>query len=231
MGFLSNPGLVGVKYRWKTVTTPIVLVGSGTWNDDNGSLTLTTALPAAPTGTGVLVFLANSGVANGAGLYSAVFQNTTNLQVSGTGGTTPGAYTAVTTPCVLAQYTLPANSLNPVNGKLEFFISGNHNNSAGTKTYDVTVGGTVITSAAPTTSQGIRIAGYFRNEGQANKQWTQGTSINTQWFSGGTTVVTPTELSKDTTQDLVIQIRGTLANATDNMMISEADLYLYINGN
>lgn len=103
---------------------PVVQGGSGTMNDNQGSLTLTTALAYQP--AGVFLFMASASAGLSAQLYYATASSTTAIQLWQDAGatvkatSTAGAYTAVTTQQVLATVSIPAGLIG-ANGAVEIY--------------------------------------------------------------------------------------------------------------
>lgn len=202
----------------------------------NGALTLGTALfSATPYTQGCYMFFPAGAAfaASPAGFYlvkmttataGTIFNNTftasgamPTIPASPTGITDagPGAYTGDTTARTVWQFTLPANTLGK-NGCLGIDQQQTYTNSANTKTFITSFGGSNILNATPTTtSQCYQIRKMF-NRGVTNAQIIPPAG---QFGIGTATATNPVSIGVDTTASVVIASTVQLSNATDNAFV------------
>jgi hypothetical protein len=202
---------------------PIIIVSSGTWADTTGSLTGLTALPYTPSGAVLVYIYAGSGVS--AGLYNASFSSPTACQLytstslsTKVSGTVAGAYAGGTTEASLVNVTIAGNLIG-TSGALRVTRSVTNTlpTTANAKNISVYFGGTKINEivAAFDTYEGELTV---RNRDVANRQ------VNTVYGgslghlnsgSGQTNRYT----SIDTTANQTVSIRGSVAVATDYLIL------------
>lgn len=212
---------------------PVMVANSGTIAT-NGTVTLGTALPAQY--RGVFMYFPASAVVGDAtgGIYYVDMSTSTTVGVvyAGKNGVANGvtaafspqipatltavvgsnaAYTGSTTETNLINVAIPAGAIGN-NGSVRVTVSWTTNNSAGAKTGKVYLGATQLAqSASYTTSVGGSQMIGVRNRGVLNVQTAQ--------VNGGTTTAATTYAAIDTSVATFINISGTVAVATDNVII------------
>ena len=213
---------------------PVIVANTGTIAT-NGTVTLGTALPttyanafvyfpaSAVSGdsTGGIYYVAFSsttvgvvyagkyGVANGVGsvAFTPVVPSGTLTAVTGSNS----SFTGNTNETTLINVTVPAGSLGN-NGQIVVTANWACNNSAGTKTGTVYLGGTAVGSAsAYTTSTGGSSLNSIRNRGVLNAQSSQ--------LIGGAATGASVYTAIDTSVDKSITITGDTSAATDHMIL------------
>lgn len=118
--------------------------------------------------------------------------------------------TGNTVATVVKSLTIPGGSMGP-NGMLRVATLWSWNNSAGSKTVQVKLGGVVIYGTAGTTTTGIEILKSVRNRGAENAQIIH--NVATLGTVGTTAITTA---SVDTSVDQTLDFVVTLATGTDN---------------
>jgi hypothetical protein len=203
---------------------------------NNGALTLGTALPATYSDGVYMYFPANAiSAGSAAGLYYVVMSSTTAGTIYNntyTGGqpkhqasptpfvtTGPGAYTQSTaTEITLASFPLKGGVLG-ANGKFDIELSVSNNNSAGTKTGSVKFSSTALVVQNLTTSIGARYMASISNADREDRQRAAASS-SAAAFSGTVSVGSAfQDPAIDTSADVTVSITGSLAVATDYMML------------
>lgn len=214
---------------------PVGIAGTGSMGA-NGALTLGTALVASPPYTAGCYFFFPAGAVfsgSAAGFYFTKMSSTTagtvfnNTYAAASGAPSipanplavvdagPGAYTGVTTIQTGLQFTVPANALGN-NGALQFEQLFTYTNSAGTKTFTTTWGGTNILTTGTSTTQFVYQTRSIVNRGVTNLQILPPTAIFNMGNSSGSTIATT---AVDTTVSSTVACVMTLGTATDNMVI------------
>jgi hypothetical protein len=102
------------------------------------------------------------------------------------------------------------------NGSIYYEVSFSYPNNADTKTLSGTFGGSSILTATPSTTVCDVIKKYLRNRGVTNSQVTDNAIAN---VGSGTAAAAPAFLSIDTTSAQNVIFGGTLAVATDYIVI------------
>lgn len=211
----------------------------------NGALTLGTALQQTygPTGVspGIWLFLpAGAAFATSpAALYWCVMTSTTlgtifnttytNLGANLTplwiaplnptpivaGG--PGAYTGVTSTQTMGIAVVPANTMG-ANGSVRMSCQFSMPNTAGTKTIQFVFGASGIV-VFPTFANilAASVSGIFSNRGATNQQ----IGIVSATAGLGTSTTATSNLAVDTTAARGISLQGTLATATDYVILEQ----------
>lgn len=203
---------------------PVILPSSGSSNA-TGQITLTTALPAQPTGT-VGVFLPAGVVTagsqgSGAGVYQATFSSTTVCQLTGTGIVTGNAaYTQAITEVTLVSVTTPGGVMG-LNGGLEVWTNFSVANNVNNKIPRVKLGGTRFGQYAPASVVGAQWITKIRNRGSASVQISQGDNV-----AGVGNTNAPTIGAVDTSVDQALTITGQLAVATDYLILEFQEVRL-----
>lgn len=224
---------------------PFIISPTGSMGN-NGAVTLGTALPVIY--ANAWVYYPAGAISSGstAGFYLTQFSSTTvgvvynNQPASGTVPvlpisplstpqsatvvyntvpfvtTGPGAYTGATTIQTMATLTLPNGVMGP-NGSVRINALWECNNSAGAKTTTVTFGGTSVQSVALTTSTDFTNQIVVRNRGLQNVQVIR---LNTSTSPYGTGTTAPTQAAIDTSASVNIVFQGTIAVATDFLILS-----------
>ena len=221
---------------------PVMVANSGTIAT-NGTVTLGTALPTtyaaafcyfpasavsgdatggiyyvvfSSTTVGV-VYAGKYGVANGVGsvAFTPVIPSGTLVAVTGSNS----GYTGSTTETNLVNVTLPAGAMGN-NGQIVITSNWATNNSAGTKTGKNYLSTTVIgTNSSYTTSTGGSSMNSIRNRGVLNVQSTQ--------LIGGASASGHVYTAVDTSASVPIVISGTIATATDNVILEGFTVQLF----
>lgn len=206
---------------------PTIIANSGTVTS-GGAITLGTALQL--TYPQCWLYLPAGAIVGGsAGWYYAVMSSTTvgtvytNYQATMTqplvpSGTLTAAvgsgsgYTGVTTEVQMAGAVIPGGLLG-ANGAVIAEANWAHNNSAGAKVAKVAFGGSTVFSASSTTTLGIDIRKRVQNRA-ANSQ-----IIRVAVDTGAAQAVAPSLLSIDTTADVTVGLMGSIATATDTLVL------------
>jgi len=152
------------------------------------------------------------GVANGVNTLALPFQPFVPATlVTPTSGFASGAFTGSTTETYLVNVTLPAASLG-LQGQVRVTTNFTSNNSAGAKTGKVYLGASQIgQSQSYTTSTGGTQMVALRNNGAQN--------FNSSQVVGGTATGAAVYTAIDTSAASFIAITGTVATATDIMVL------------
>lgn len=156
------------------------------------------------------VYAGKSGVANGVNTVALPFQPSVPATLTAA-TTTNGAYTGSTTETYLVNVNLPAASLG-LQGQVRVTVNWTSNNSAGAKTGKVYLGASQVgQSASYTTSTGGTQMIAIRNNGAQN--------FNSSQIVGGTATGAAVYTAIDTSAASFIAITGTVAVATDYLVI------------
>jgi hypothetical protein len=135
-------------------------------------------------------------------------------QLNGLLPTTAGTHVQSTaTVITVANVTIPANSMG-VNGVFRTLANASNNNSAGTKTPRVAIGGTLLVGVSNTTGTGGVLASQTRNRNIATAQISSVTSLAQNSAPVFTTV--------DTTSDVALLWQIVIATATDWLIFQGA---------
>lgn len=218
---------------------PVIIPSSGSFST-NGALTLTTALNT--TFAAAYLYFPAGAICSGstAGLYYTVMSSTSagtvynNTYTSGrpsriaspttyTCGTAPGAYTQTTGSAInLITYSIPANLLGPYGG---FGINEQfgYANSANTKTFNTQFGGSNILNLTATTTASSEWKTWVFNTGSASAQ--VATPVGLGGFGTGTG--NNLHLTVNTTSAQNVTVNGTLATATDFIVLERLIITLY----
>lgn len=184
-----------------------------------GTVALGTALNTTYTGGIWLYYPAAAFAASAAGFYWTVMSSTTagtvfTTQTSGVQVTgSNAAYTGDTTIRTAVTINLPGNSVG-ANGSFKTLISGSINNSAGAKTLTTKLGASTLGAVAATTNTAIGMNSLTSNR---NSLALNKTSNNTALT--GTTGMSQTWTTIDTSTDQSITLNLTLAVATDVLVM------------
>lgn len=205
---------------------PCIILPTGTITA-GGVLTSGTAL--ALTYPKAWVYLPAGAVVGGlAGWYYAVGSSTTVFQVYtayqatmdkpyipglltaavGSGG----AYTGVTSAVSMGSVVVPANTLG-LCGAVEIAALGAWPNNANNKTFVARFGGSTVLSTVATTTLGMTLRKKVQNRA------TNAQVIHATAETGAAVATSPSLLAIDTTADVVVDIAGTMAVATDYMVL------------
>lgn len=208
---------------------PCVLANSGTVAT-NGTVTLGTALQL--TYPQAWLYLPAGAVVGGsAGWYYTIFSSTTVGQVYtnyrasmtqpvalGAAGTLTAAvgsnsgYTGVTTTIQMAAAVIPAGLMGAT-GAVCLTGYWAHNSSAGAKVAGILFGGSTVLTSSQTTTLGINLTKTVHNR-SASSQLIR-VAVDNQIAQS----VAPTLLSVDTTAEVTASLTGSVAVATDTMVL------------
>jgi len=208
---------------------PCILANSGTVAT-NGTVTLGTALQL--TYPQAWLYLPAGAVVGGsAGWYYTIFSSTTVGQVYtnyrasmtqpvalGAAGTLTAAvgsnsgYTGVTTTIQMAAAVIPAGLMGTT-GAVRLTGYWAHNSSAGAKVAGILFGGSTVLTSSQTTTLGINLTKTVHNRA-ADKQLIR-VAVDNQIAQS----VAPTLLSVDTTAEVTASLTGSVAVATDTMVL------------
>lgn len=208
---------------------PCVLANSGTVAT-SGTVTLGTALQL--TYPQAWLYLPAGAVVGGsAGWYYTIFSSTTVGQVYtayrasmtqplalGAAATLTAAvgsnsgYTGVTTTIQMAAAVIPAGLMG-TNGAVRLTGYWAHNSSAGAKVAGILFGGSTVLTSSQTTTLGINLTKTVHNRA-ADKQLIR-VAVDNQIAQS----VAPTLLSIDTTAEVTASLTGSVAVATDTMVL------------
>jgi hypothetical protein len=208
---------------------PTIIANSGTITS-GGAITLGTALQL--TYPQCWLYLPAGAVVGGlAGWYYAIMSSTTvgvvytNYQATMTQPLALGAaatltaavgsgsaYTGVTSEVQMAAAVIPAGLLGATGAVI---AEGNwsHNSSAGAKVAKVAFGGSTVLSVSDTTTLGIDIRKKIQNRAAASQV------IRVAVDTGAAQSVAPTLLSIDTAAEVTVALTGSIATATDTMVL------------
>lgn len=208
---------------------PTIIANTGTVAT-NGTITLGTALQLIY--PQCWLYLPAGAVVGGlAGWYYAIMSSTTvgvvytNFQATmsqplalGAAATltvavgSNSAYTGVTTEVTMASAVIPAGLLGTVGAVI---AEGNwaHNSSAGAKVAKIAFGGSTVLSVSDTTTLGIDIRKKIQNRAAASQV------IRVAVDTGAAQSVAPTLLSIDTAAEVTVALTGSIAVATDTMVL------------
>ena len=234
-GVLGTQGQV--QYFPRTLSEsgiPVIVANTGTIAT-SGTVTLGTALPT--TYAAAFVYFPASAVSGDStgGIYYTVFSSTTvGVVYAGKYGVANGVGSVAFTPVIpsgtltavtgsnssftgsinettLVNVTVPAGSIGN-NGQIVVTANWACNNSSGTKTGTVYLGGTSVGStSAYTTSTGGSSINSIRNRGALGAQTSQ--------LIGGAAAGAAVYTSIDTSVDKSITFTGDTATATDHMIL------------
>lgn len=212
---------------------PCIILPTGTITA-GGVLTSGTALPL--TYARAWVYLPAGAVVGGsAGWYYAVGSSTTVFQVytayqatmdkpyipstltaaTGSGG----AYTGVTSAVSMGSVVVPANMLGQF-GAVEIAALGAWPNNANNKTFAARFGGSTVLSTVATTTLGMTLRKKVQNRNTALQV------IHAAAETGAAVATSPSLLTVDTTADVVVDVAGTMAVATDYMVLESLSVEL-----
>ena len=215
----ANGQTLKVPYILAQSNVPIILCSSGNFNA-TGQLTLTTALPYTPTGTVLVYIFAGNGLT--AGLYSATFSSTTVCQLVGNPTTTSGAYAGGTTEATLATVTILGGSLGN-NGKIRDTTLIQIPNNANNKILNERLNAQELGSFTFTTSS------YARSIMETVNQGNPAVNLSTFFTNIGGGSANFRRLTVDTTQNQTLTLAGTLAVATDYIILESYSIEILAN--
>lgn len=123
-----------------------------------------------------------------------------------------GAYTGVTSAVQMGAAVIPAGLLGTTGAVI---AEGNfsHNSTAGNKTESLTFGGSTVLSVVSTTTLGLDIRKRIQNRAAASQ------IIRVAVDTGAAQSVAPSLLSIDTAAEVTVAFNGTLAVATDTLVL------------
>lgn len=223
----TNPGNVAAVRRvLGSQGIPCIIMPTGTITA-GGVLTSGTAL--ALTYPRAWVYLAAGTVVDGsAGWYYAVGSSTTVFQVYTAYQATMdkpyipdtltaavgvgGAYTGVTSAVSLGSVVVPADTLGSF-GAVEIVGLAAWPNNANNKTLATRFGGSTVLSTDSTTTLGMTVRKKVQNRA------TNAQVIHAVAETGAAVATSPSLLAIDTTADVVVDVAGTMAVATDYMVL------------
>ena len=205
---------------------PCIIAPTGTITA-GGVLTSGTALPL--TYTRAWLYLPAGAVVGGsAGWYYAVGSSTTVFQVYTAYQATMdkpyiptsltaavgvgGAYTGVTSAVLLGTVNIPANTMGQFSA-VEIAALGAWPNNANNKTFAVRFGGSAVLSTVATTTLGMTVRKKVQNRA------TNAQVIHAVAETGAAVATSPSLLAIDTTADVVADVQGTMAVATDYLIL------------
>jgi len=210
---------------------PVYLPSSGTIGN-NGSLTLTTALPLIY--PNVYLYFPVDTIAAGvaAGLYycqmssttvGTIFNNTyttgvPSIPASPTAFVTtgPGVYVQTTGANItLVNATILGGSMG-INGAFKAHFRYNYLNSAGTKTIGLYHDSSIVFGTTATTSASIDVLSKATNAGIENSQY-----VNNTGLLNAVSSIVPTINSIDTSANSILKSIGQLAVATDFVGVTQ----------
>lgn len=229
--FPANPNTGGLRPSSRILamgSIPTIIANSGTVAT-NGTVTLGTALQL--TYPQAWLYLPASAVVGGAaGWYYAIMSSTTVGQVYTAYQATMtqplaldptkltaavgsnSAYTGVTTAVQMAAAVVPAGIMG-TQGAVRMTGYWAHNSTAGAKVGGILFGGSTVLTSSQTTTLGINLEKTVHNRA-ANKQIIR-VAVDNQIAQS----VAPTLLSIDTTADVTASLTGSIAVATDTMVL------------
>lgn len=205
---------------------PCVIMPTGSITA-GGVITSGTALPLIYP-RAWLYLPAGTVVGGSAGWYYAVMSSTTVGQVYTAYQATmdkpyiPGlltaavgsgaAYTGVTSAVSMGSVVVPANTLGSF-GAVEIAALGAWPNNANNKTFAARFGGSTVLSTVATTTLGMTLRKKVQNRA------TNAQVIHAAAETGAAVATSPSLLAIDTTADVVVDVAGTMAVATDYMVL------------
>lgn len=214
---------------------------SGTMGN-NGALSGLTAFLKTYS-DGIYLYFPASAIAAGsaAGWYWTVMSSTTagtvynNTYTSGQPSkpasptpfvtTGPGAFTGVTVRVNGPQITIAGGSMGN-NGQLEWQLFGIQNNSAGTKGINPSLGGTLVSGWAQTTSSSPNSARWIaRNCGAQNRQVFHDSYVGEPGYNAGS----EGNISVDTSISQVVSVGMQATTATDWVVLTGHSIQLLPN--
>lgn len=229
--FPANPNTGGLRPSSRILamgSIPTIIANSGTVAT-NGTVTLGTALQL--TYPQAWLYLPASAVVGGAaGWYYAIMSSTTVGQVYTAYQATMtqplaldptkltaavgsnSAYTGVTTAVQMAAAVVPAGIMG-TQGAVRMTGYWAHNSTAGAKVGGILFGGSTVLTSSQTTTLGINLQKTVHNRA-ADKQIIR-VAVDNQIAQS----VAPTLLSIDTTADVTASLTGSIAVATDTMVL------------
>lgn len=226
-------------------SVPVAIPSSGSFAN-NGALTGITAFPATYANAW-LFFPANSictvGTGgNPAGVYfvqmtsataGTVFNNilgtarpTVPVSPLAFACTGPGAYTQSTAAQTLVSTPINAGLIG-VGGLLSFYELWSTSTSANTKTLNTSFAGSSILNVTPTTTTATQLQQWMGNRGIQNSQVLSPVSLG----GFGSSSSANTYLSVDTSVAQTVTFNGTLANASDFLVLEQATIGTYLQYN
>ena len=208
---------------------PTIIANTGTVAT-NGTITLGTALQL--TYPQCWLYLPAGAVVGGsAGWYYAIMSSTTvgvvytNYQATMTQPLALGAaatltvatgsnsaYTGVTTEVQMAGAVIPAGLLGQYGATIAE-ANWAHNSTAGAKVAKVAFGGSTVLSVSSTTTLGVDIRKRIQNRAAAVQQ------IRVAVDTGAAQSVAPTLLTVDTAAEVTVGLMGSIAVATDTLVL------------
>jgi hypothetical protein len=212
---------------------PCIILPTGTITA-GGVLTSGTAL--ALTYPRAWVYLPAGAVVGGsAGWYYAVFSSTTVCQVYTNYQATMdkpyiptsltaavgvgGAYTGVTSAVSMGSVVVPANAMGAF-GAVEVYALGAWPTNANNKTFAARFGASAVVSTVATTTLGMTVRKKVQNRA-TNSQVIQAAAE-----TGAAISTSPSLLAIDTTADVVVDVQGTMAVATDYLVLESFSVEL-----
>lgn len=215
---------------------PFVLPGSGSMGN-NGALTLTTALAAAPAITSCYVWMPAGAIvsASTAGWYYALFSSTTVAQVfnntytigtpaipaspTAFATTGPGAYTGASSAITAYSLSIPGNMFG-TNGGLRLSLAASYTNTAANKTFAATYGALSLGTQTPTTTATSAFQWGFKNAGATGVQIATATGQATS-LGASTTALGAGTVDTTAAQTLSVVLTNSTP-ATNNMVLANA---------
>ena len=229
--FPANPNTGGLRPSSRILamgSIPTIIANSGTVAT-NGTVTLGTALQL--TYPQAWLYLPAGAIVGGAaGWYYAIMSSTTVGQVYTAYQATMtqplaldptkltaavgsnSAYTGVTTAVQMAAAVVPAGIMG-TQGAVRMTGYWAHNSTAGAKVGGILFGGSTVLTSSQTTTLGINLEKTVHNRA-ADKQIIR-VAVDNQIAQS----VAPTLLSIDTTADVTASLTGSIAVATDTMVL------------
>jgi hypothetical protein len=120
---------------------------------------------------------------------------------------------------------MPANTMG-VNSAIEIRVGTSFNNNANTKTLTVRFGGQSVIATGFSTSQTGYVFRLVANRNASNAQILNLPAGSPNYTATGAANIAPTILTIDTTQDVVIDVFGTLTNSADNIRLELFEILL-----
>lgn len=239
IGLVGPVGTIAFSQILSQSGIPFILPSSGTMGN-NGALTALTAL-AQTYSDGCYMYFAAAQIAAGstAGWYWTVMSSTTagtvfnNVYTSGQptvpssntafATTGPGAITGVTTSIPAITVSLVGGSMGN-NGELTFEMFDVQPNTAGTKSLNVTLGGTIFFTNSATTSAAPNSARWIvRNRGRKDRQVYHNAFNGEPTYQAGS--VGNQSIDTSITQTVTISLQHVTA-ATDWMVLEGHSIQL-----
>ena len=127
------------------------------------------------------------------------------------------AYTQSTSSVTMASVSVPSNTMGE-NGELSFDGLFSYNNSAGAKVAGCSFGGSTVLTVSGTTTLSVNITKSVQN--RATNQQVIRVSVD----AGTSSSVAPTLLAIDTTADVTAAFTGSIAVATDYLVLENFNI-------